>query len=102
MVAGSPRQPQPTGLNAAPGLERWCATLQQASQLESDRGFGDLMGRRETYSTFILRSLREGSVGLSDEERRSLAELAQRFLTYPNDPPERRARLVSQIGRAHV
>jgi ATP-dependent DNA helicase RecG len=79
------------------GLERWCTTLQQASQLEGDRGFGDLVGRRETYSAFIVRSLRDGSDGLTEEEQRSLRELAERFRTYATDPPERRARLVSQL-----
>ena len=101
MVAGSPREPQPTGLSPAPGqsvdLERWCATLQQASQLESERGFGDLMGRRETYSTFVVRNLREGVSGLGAEERRSLAELGDRFSRYADDSPEQRARLVSQL-----
>ena len=97
MVAGSPRQPQPSGLTPSGGVERWCATLQQASQLESDRGFGDLVGRRETYSAFIVRSLREGTRGLTEEEQRSLAELAGRFASYPSDPLERRARLVSQL-----
>ncbi len=100
MVARSPRQPQPTGLNAPlddAGVERWCATLQQASQLESERGFGDLVGRRETYSAFIVRSLREGTDGLAEEEQRSLRELAERFGRYAEEPPERRARLVSQL-----
>ena len=79
------------------GVENWCATLQQASQLESERGFGDLVGRRETYSAFIVRSLQEGTRGLTEEERRALAEMAGRFASYPTDPPERRARLVSQL-----
>ena len=101
MVAGSPPEPEPSGLipggGGAAHLERWCATLQQASQLESERGFGDLMGRRETYSAFVVRSLREGVSGLSAEEHRSLAELGDRFARYPDDPPETRARLVSQL-----
>ncbi len=100
MVAGSPREPQSTGLTprlSAAELERWCATLQQASQLESERGFGNLVGRRETYSAFIVRSLREGVAGLAAEELRSLVDLADRFLGYADDAPDRRARLVSQL-----
>jgi ATP-dependent DNA helicase RecG len=100
VVAGSPLQPQPAGLNVpvdGAGVERWCTTLQQASQLESERGFCDLVGRRETYSAFIIRSLREGTAGLAEEEQRSLRELAERFGRYAEDPPERRARLVSQL-----
>ncbi len=100
MVAGSPREPQSSGLTPAPtaaALERWCATLQQASQLESERGFADLVGRRETYSGFIVRSLREGMAGLAPEELRSLTELADRFARYPDEPVERRTRLVAQL-----
>ena len=38
-------------------LETWIRTLQQALQLEVDRGFADLMGRHERFSQFLARSL---------------------------------------------
>jgi ATP-dependent DNA helicase RecG len=55
------------------------------------------VGRRETYSGFIVRSLREGMAGLAPEELRSLTELADRFARYPDEPVERRTRLVAQL-----
>jgi signal transduction histidine kinase len=63
-VAAGHRQhtDQPIQLSEAPAalavLETWVRTLQQALQLEVDRGFADLMGRQERFSAFLSRNLR--------------------------------------------
>lgn len=57
------RTDQSIELSAGPAalasLETWVRTLQQALQLEVDRGFADLLGRRERFSAFVARSLRQ-------------------------------------------
>ena len=64
MAAGHRRPPELTPARtdapvALASLESWIRTLQQALQLEVDRGFTDLMGRQERFSQFLARSLRE-------------------------------------------
>jgi len=38
-------------------LQAWLKPLQQALQLEAERGFGDLKGRQERFSGFVARTL---------------------------------------------
>jgi len=68
--------------------------LQQALQLEADRGFGDLQGRREQFSTYLARELAAPPSGLDARRRAALLELAQCFATYSDQPPSRRQGLV--------
>jgi ATP-dependent DNA helicase RecG len=65
MVAGQPNQPagSPLSRSDQAGAD-WIATLQKALQLEADRGFTDLEGRRERFSSFLARSCREPTAGL--------------------------------------
>ncbi|MFN5163064.1 MAG: DNA helicase RecG, partial [Cyanobacteriota bacterium] len=44
-------------MGVPPELEAWCRPLQQACQLELDRGCPDMKGRQETYSGFVTRML---------------------------------------------
>ncbi len=60
----APGQPQvPPALDPA-AAEAWFSTLQQALQLEAERGFGDLIGRRERFSAFLARSLQNPPPGV--------------------------------------
>jgi ATP-dependent DNA helicase RecG len=112
VAAGSQGQPEPPDLRPprsgppATGLERldaWCATLQQASQLEADRGFVNLQGRRDTYSGFVQRCLEAPVVELSEPEQASLASLARAFGDYRDGDLNQRRRLVSQLRqRLHL
>lgn len=112
MAAGSQGQQNPPGLISAgsqspvatsQSFEAWCATLQQASQLEADRGFPNLQGRQDTYSGYVQRCLLEPVGDLSVEERRSLASLGKSFGGYASAHPDLRRRLVSQLRqRLHL
>jgi ATP-dependent DNA helicase RecG len=53
----APGQPQVPVAPESADADGWFRTLQQALQLEAERGFTDLMGRRERFSTFLARSL---------------------------------------------
>jgi len=84
-------------------IDAWCATLQQASQLEADRGFADLQGRHDTFSGFVQRCLRDPVGDLSEPERASLASLARAFGDYQGGDQIQRRRLVSQLRqRLHL
>ncbi len=91
---------QPT---AALGLgdagERWVSTLQHALQLEADRGFGNLQGRREQFSAFLARSLRFPEGGLTATA--AALQLADRFDRYPNLSTAQRRALIAQC-RQHL
>ncbi len=81
MVSGqcpAPEQAAATQL----GLEGWLRPLQQALQLEADRGFADLMGRRETFSAFLLRELSCPPFPLPVHQQQTLAELSQAYGAY--------------------
>jgi ATP-dependent DNA helicase RecG len=68
--------------------------LQQALQLEADRGFGDLQGRREQFSTYLARELGAAPSGLDQRRTAALLELAQAFATYGDQSAARRQSLV--------
>ena len=80
-------------------LETWFRTLQQALQLEADRGYGDLLGRREHFSAFLQRSLAQPSHGLSTSSVG--LQLAHQLERYGDLSLEQRQRLVSQC-RQHL
>ena len=80
-------------------LEAWFRTLQQALQLEADRGYGDLLGRCEHFSTFLQRNLAQPTGGL---EASSVGlQLARQLERYGDLSLEQRQRLVSQC-RQHL
>ncbi|NDG73835.1 MAG: ATP-dependent DNA helicase RecG [Synechococcaceae bacterium WB8_1B_136] len=51
-------------------------------QLEADRGFGNLEGRRERFGDFLLRQLRHPPAGLSPHQREALEQLASGYEQY--------------------
>jgi ATP-dependent DNA helicase RecG len=57
-------------------------TLQQALQLEADRGFGDLQGRRETFSAFLSRECLEQAEHLGGPDQAPLRALGETFARY--------------------
>ncbi len=102
---------QHTELSAGPAalasLETWVRTLQQALQLEVDRGFVDLLGRQERFSAFLARSLRQppeaalqlpGAVVLEGDAQQRLAAA---FAGYGELNTSQRQNLVRQC-RQHL
>lgn len=110
MAGGQPgvhRSPPPgQPLNAAPGppgpasATEWLRLLQQALLLESERGFADLLGRRERFSSFLARSLQAPPEGIASVHSRCL-ELGAAFAGYPQLSPARRQSLVRDC-RQHL
>ena len=85
-------------LNPTPGgLEAWFASLQQACRLEVERGFGDLMGRHETFSSFVARNLEAPPPDLTPDAVRALAPLAVSFSRYRLEELGRRQHLLRQL-----
>ena len=101
MVAGHPLDAPGSGvppLNPTPGaLEAWFASLQQACRLEVERGFGDLMGRHETFSSFVARNLEAPPPDLTPDAVRALAPLAVSFSRYRLEELGRRQHLLRQL-----
>ncbi|MFM7312755.1 MAG: DNA helicase RecG, partial [Cyanobium sp.] len=93
MVSGQCPAPEPAA-GAQLALEGWLRPLQQALQLEADRGFQDLQGRREAFSTFLGRELAGVPQPLPPHQRQALAELAQAYGTYGDLSLARRQSLV--------
>jgi len=93
VVSGQCPAPEPA---AAPqlGLEGWLRPLQQALQLEADRGFADLMGRRETFSAFLARELSSPPFPLPVHQQQALAELSQAYVSYADLSLARRQSLI--------
>ncbi|MEB3355089.1 MAG: ATP-dependent DNA helicase RecG [Cyanobacteriota bacterium] len=77
----------------------WFRTLQQALQLEAERGFENLMGRREQFAAFLARNLDQPAPGLSAGVAEQ--DLARRFRAYPSLSTAQRQVLVAQC-RQHL
>ena len=75
-------------------LESWAAPLQQACQLETDKGFNDLRGRRETFAQFLCRCLSDPPSRLAEKDREALRGQGRRFRDYADLAPDRRRQLV--------
>ncbi|MDA1156437.1 MAG: hypothetical protein O3B71_03455, partial [Cyanobacteria bacterium] len=56
--------------------------LQQALQLEAERGFEDLLGRKERFSSFLQRALAAPPEELDRQRFSGLGELASDFARY--------------------
>ncbi|MCP9774593.1 ATP-dependent DNA helicase RecG [Cyanobium sp. WAJ14-Wanaka] len=94
-------------LGAQP-LNDWLKTLQQALQLEADRGFTNLQGRQERFNSFMVRCLGDGpplaGLQLTASELRPevaaallrLGELGAAFQAYESQSLSRRQTLVRQ------
>jgi len=95
VVSGQCPAPEPAPAAVSQlALEAWLRPLQQALQLEADRGFMDLQGRRETFSAFLGRELQQPPQPLPEHQRLALAELAEAFALYPAHTLARRQNLV--------
>ena len=109
-VSPASERSSPTGPHADQDSESWLSSLQQAARLEADRGFGDLMGRHESFASFVARCLAAPPSSLSADSHSVFAPLAESFRQYPEASLSRRQQLVRQlrqglhqeIGRAHV
>ncbi len=75
-------------------LEAWLRPLQQALQLEADRGFDNLQGRRERFHAFLARELRMHPGSVTPPQGQALVELAGDFDGYPELTLARRQTLV--------
>ena len=84
-------------LPPAQALEAWLSSLQQACRLEAERGFGDLMGRHETFASFVTRNLDVPPPDLTPDAVRTLALLATAFRRYRLEDLGRRQQLVRQL-----
>ncbi|MBV2350757.1 ATP-dependent DNA helicase RecG [Synechococcus sp. HK05] len=74
--------------------------LQQGLQLEAERGFGNLQGRREPFQAFLSRSLREAPGPLPPHQQQLLAQLAEQFETYTELSQAGRQSLVRRTRQA--
>jgi len=77
-------------------LQAWLKPLQQALQLEAERGFGDLKGRQERFSGFVARTLAEPLAGITQPQRQGLEDLAKGLASYGELSLARRQNLVRQ------
>ena len=91
MAAGHQPSPEPAEL---PGLEAWLRALQQALQVEADRGFIDLKGRQTCFSSFVLQQLQLRPANLPPEALQRLLDLSAGFEAYGELPLTRRQSLV--------
>ena len=91
MAAGHQPSPEPAEL---PGLEAWLRALQQALQVEADRGFIDLKGRQTCFSSFVVQQLQIRPQDLPAEALQRLLDLSAGFQSYGELPLARRQSLV--------
>ena len=85
---------------APPGsvtFEAWYGPLQQACRLEAERGFGDLQGRRASFSDFVRTVLAVPPEDVVSAERQRLGVLAQEFGGYPSLALGQRQSLVRRL-----
>jgi len=74
--------------------------LQQGLQLEADRGFGNLQGRREHFDAFLYRNLSQPPEGLPPHQQRLLEQLAAQFAGYAELQQAQRQSLVRRTRQA--
>ncbi len=78
----------------AAAFTQWARPLQQALELEADRGFGNLQGRRERFSSFLARQCGEPPAGLPLADQGALGQLADDYGIYDSLSQARRQSLV--------
>jgi len=86
-------QPSPTPAEP-PGIEAWLRALQQALQVEADRGFIDLKGRQTCFSNFVAQQLQQRPSNLPADALQHLLDLSVGFLSYGELSLARRQTLV--------
>lgn len=91
MAAGHQLSPAPA---EPPGLEAWLRALQQALQVEADRGFIDLKGRQTCFSNFVAQQFQQRPPNLPAEELQHLLDLSDGFQGYGDLSLARRQTLV--------
>ena len=74
----------------------WLRTLQQALQLEAERGFADLQGRRQRFSAFVAASLAAPPIPPPPPLQQPLETLGREFTGYGHLALARRQSLVRQ------
>ncbi len=95
----APGQPQVPVAPDPAATDAWFRTLQQALQLEAERGFTNLMGRREHFSAFLARSLGQPPPGLRPDGTEQA--LARDFVGYHQLSASQRQVLVRRC-RQHL
>jgi len=93
VVSGQRPSPEP-GRGSALNLQAWLRPLQQALQLEADRGFGNLQGRREPFQAFLSRELRQAPIPLAPHQASLLSQLAEHYDRYLDLTEAQRQNLV--------
>ncbi|MGA1303839.1 MAG: ATP-dependent DNA helicase RecG [Cyanobium sp.] len=78
-------------------MRAWCDLLHRAAQLEADRGFGDLQGRHDTFSGFVLRSMAALPEGVQESDLPHLTSWREGFGGYSDLGVARRQQLVAQL-----
>ena len=91
--SAAPGAPAPA-LPSGAAFVLWARPLQQALELEADKGFGNLQGRRERFSSFLARQCGEPPAGLSLVDQGALGQLADDYRLYDSLSPARRQSLV--------
>jgi ATP-dependent DNA helicase RecG len=99
VVSGPCPQPDAGG-GSVLSLPAWLRPLQQGLQLEAERGFGNLQGRREPFQAFLSRSLREAPGPLPPHQQQLLAQLAEQFEIYTELSQAGRQSLVRRTRQA--
>ena len=74
--------------------------MQQGLQLEADRGFGNLQGRREPFHAFLSRTLSQPPQGLPSHQQSLLEQLATQFAGYAALQQGQRQSLVRRTRQA--
>lgn len=86
--------PGAPAVTTAAAFVQWARPLQQALELEADRGFGNLQGRREQFSSFLARQCGDPPAGLPLADQGALGQLADDYRLYDSLSPARRQSLV--------
>ncbi len=100
MVSGPCPPPSEAGGGSGLTLQAWLRPLQQGLQLEAERGFGNLQGRREPFQAFLSRSLWQVPVSLPAHQQQLLDQLAEQFAGYEALNQARRQSLVRRTRQA--
>ena len=92
--SGAPAPAPAPAVTGMAAFTQWARPLQQALELEADRGFGNLQGRRERFSSFLARQCGEPPAGLPLPDQGALGQLADDYRLYDSLSPARRQSLV--------
>ncbi len=79
----------------------WIRPIQQALTIEAEKGFTDLMGRKENFHLFISRELSAPPDFILEKDKKELFDsLSKSFLSYSSIPFSARKRLVTKTRQA--